>query len=82
LFRHALIALGKVPPHAKPQVLEDAGQVFGFEVQPLRSILNLRSEGAPSENLRDLYHAYMSAIQRVAHELDARAPKRHLQNLH
>jgi hypothetical protein len=80
LFRHALIALGEVPPQAKPQLLEDAGRVFGFEAQPLESILKLRN-GSQSENLRELYHAYMSAIQRVAHELDARAPKRHLQKL-
>ncbi len=82
LFRHALIALGENPPEAKPQVLEIAGQVFGLEVQPLRSILALRDGGPHSENLSELYHAYMSAIQRVAHELDARAPKRHLQKLH
>jgi hypothetical protein len=81
LFRHALIALGEDPPHAKPQLLEKAGQVFGFDVQPLRSIMGLRNEGAHGENLHDLYHEYMSAIQRVAHELDARVPKRQLQKL-
>src|ERR1019366_2701100 len=81
LFRHALIALGQNPPQAKPELLETAGEVFGFEVQPLRSILALRNEGPHSENLHELYHAYMSAIQRVAHELDARVPKRQLQKL-
>jgi hypothetical protein len=81
LFRHALLALGEHPPHERPQLLEKAGEVFGFNVQPLRSILELRNEGAHSENVHELYHAYMSAIQRVAHELDARAPKRHLQKL-
>jgi hypothetical protein len=81
LFRHALIALGQNPPQAKPELLETAGKVFGFEVQPLRSILALRNQGPHSENLHELYHAYMSAIQRVAHELDARVPKRQLQKL-
>ena len=81
LFRHALIALGQDPPQAKPQLLETAGEVFGFEVQPLRSILALRNQGPHSENLHELYHAYMIAIQRVAHELDARVPKRQLQKL-
>ena len=81
LFRHALIALGENPPAAKPQLLESAGQVFGFEVQPLRSILELRNEGPHSANVHELYHAYMSAIQQVAHELDARVPKRQLQKL-
>jgi predicted nucleotidyltransferase len=81
LFRHALIALREDPPHAKPELLEKAGQVFGFEVQPLRAILELRNDGSRSENLHQLYHAYMSAIQRVAHELDARMPKSHLQHV-
>jgi predicted nucleotidyltransferase len=81
LFRHALIALGQNPPQTKPELLENAGEVFGFEVQPLRSILALRNQGPHSENLHELYHAYMSAIQRVAHELDARVPKRQLQKL-
>lgn len=81
LFRHALIALGQNPPQAKPQLLETAGEVFGFEVQPLRSILALRNEGPHSENLHELYHAYMSAIQRVAHELDTRVPKKQLQKV-
>jgi predicted nucleotidyltransferase len=81
LFRHALIALGQNPPQAKPELLETAGKVFGFEVQPLRSILALRNQGPHSENLHELYHAYMSAIQRVAHELDARVPKRQFQKL-
>jgi hypothetical protein len=81
LFRHALIALGQDPPQAKPQLLETAGEVFAFEVQPLRSILALRNQGPHSENLHELYHAYMSAIQRVAHELDARVPKKQLQKV-
>jgi hypothetical protein len=81
LFRHALIALGEDPPLTKPQLLEYAGEVFGLEVKPLQAILKLRNEGRHLDNLRELYHAYMSAIQRVAHELDARLPKRHLRNL-
>src|SRR5208283_5255476 len=81
LFRHALIALGESPPSANAQLLENAGEVFGFEVRPLRSILELRNDGQHSENLHEMYHAYMSAVRRVAHELDARAPKRHLQKV-
>src|SRR5579863_6024070 len=81
LFRHALLALRDNPPQAKPQLLSRAAEVFGFEVAPLQSILALRSGDAHPENVRELYYAYMSAIQRVAHELDARAPKRHLRNL-
>ncbi len=78
LFRHALIALGENPPQAKPQLLQRASEVFGFDVGPLQSILELRSRDPHPKKLRELYHAYMSAIQQVAHELDTRVPKRNL----
>ena len=76
LFRHALIALGENPPHAKPKVLEHAAEVFGFNVQPLRAVLELRSDGQQIDNVREIYHAYMAAILAVAHGLDLKAPKR------
>lgn len=81
LFRHALIVVGEKAPETKPELLENAGKVFGFEPQPLRSILELRNEASPSHSERELYHVYMTAIQRVAHELDIRVPKRQLQKL-
>ena len=76
LFRHALIALGEDTPHAKSKLLEHAGEVFGFDVRPLRSILELRNDPQQPGSLAELYHAYMAAIGRVAHELDVRVPKR------
>jgi hypothetical protein len=79
LFRHALIALGENPPHGKPNVLEHAAEVFGFNALPLRSVLELRSSGHAVDNVRGLYHSYMDAILAVAHGLDVKAPKRHLQ---
>jgi predicted nucleotidyltransferase len=81
LFRHALIVLGVSPPEDNVQVLERASEVFGFEVQPLKSVVELRRGNTHAGNVRDLYHAYMSAIQTVAHELDTRVPKRQLQKL-
>jgi len=81
LFRHALMVLGKDAPHDKPQLLTSAGEAFGFDVTPLQKILAMRNEGQQPEDLHGLYHAYMGAIQRVAHELDTRAPKRHLQKM-
>lgn len=81
LFRHALIAVGTEPAHERAQVLGQAGEVFGIEVGPLRTILDLRNQGSHSDTVVELYHSYMSAIQRVAHELDVRAPKRHLQKM-
>ena len=77
LFRHALIALGENPPHAKAKVLEHAAEVFGFNVQPLRTVLELRSDGQHIDNVREIYHAYMDAILAVAHGLDVKVPKRH-----
>src|SRR5271165_4847088 len=77
LFRHALIALGENPPHAKAKVLEHAAEVFGFNGQPLRSVLELRSDGQHIDNVREIYHAYMDAILAVAHGLDVKVPKRH-----
>jgi predicted nucleotidyltransferase len=81
LFRHALMVLGKDAPHGKPQLLAAAGEAFGFEVSPLQRVLALRNENQKPEDLRALYHAYMEAVQRVAHELDAQAPKRHLRKM-
>ena len=77
LFRHALIALGENPPHAKAKVLEHAAEVFGFNGQHLRTVLELRSDGQHTVNVRELYHAYMDAILAVAHGLDVKLPKRH-----
>jgi len=79
LFRHALIALGEDTPYAKPKLLEQAGEVFGFDAQPLRSILELRSDPHQPRSPVELYHAYLAAIGRVAHELDVRVPKKKLQ---
>ena len=77
LFRHALIALGEAPPSAKAKVLEHAGEVFEFNPAPLRTVMELRNSGHAVDNVRDLYHAYMDAILKVAHGLDVKAPKRH-----
>lgn len=79
LFRHALIALGEGPPHGKPRVLEHAAEVFGFKAPPLRTVLELRSDGHTIDNVRYVYHAYMDAILAVAHGLDVKVPKRHWQ---
>ena len=81
LFRHALIALGEDPPHAKPELLEQAGKTFGFDVTPLHSILLLRTDPEHTMDSTATYEAYMAAVARVAHELDRRAPKRHLRRV-
>jgi hypothetical protein len=60
-------------------LLEQAGEVFGFDAQPLRSILELRNHPEQPRSVLELYHAYLVAIGRVAHELDVRVPKNKLQ---
>ncbi len=80
LFRHALIVVGKEPSHDKAQALQQAAEAFQFEAAPLRAVLELRNHDRKPENLAELYHAYMAAIHKVAHELERWAPKRKLQS--
>lgn len=80
LFRHALIAAGKEPSHDKEQALQLAGTTFGFDAAPLRAILELRNHQKQPDDLRGLYHAYICAIQKTAHELERWAPKRNLKS--
>ena len=80
LFRHALLAVGKEPSHEKSQALQQAAETFGFDSAPLAAVLELRKHDRQPDNLNDLYHAYMTAIQKVAHELEHWAPKRNLQS--
>ena len=79
LIRHALLAAGHDVAHDKTLVVNKAGEVFGIQVQPLHDALALRNENRHPAGLSELYHAYMTAIQEVAHELDVRSPKRKLQ---
>jgi len=47
----------------------------------MQAILALRSDHEHPLNVADVYNAYMTAIGRVAHELDTRVPKRHWQKV-
>jgi predicted nucleotidyltransferase len=81
LLRHALVATGHGTAQDHSNVLLKAHEVFGIDTAPVQSVLDLRKSGSQPSDLRGLYHAYMSAIQTVAHELDVRAPKRHVQRV-
>ena len=81
LVRHALIAAGADVGQDKAQTLQKAADVFGVELNALHSVLDLR-EGRQFNDIPELYHEYMTAIQKVAHELDVRAPKRNLRRVH
>jgi len=81
LLRHALIAVGETSSPDRPRILEQAAAAFGFDVEAMKGVLALRSDHERAANISQLYSAYMNAIGRVAHELDARAPKRHLQKI-
>ena len=78
LFRHALIALGENPPHAKPKVLEHAAEVFGFDAQPLRSVLELRSDATHRRHVHELTTPTWMRLA-VAHELDVESRNAHWQ---
>ena len=81
LLRHALTAAGKSVDHNHASVVQGSREVFGIDVAPLQAVLDLRVSSRQPEDLHGLYHAYMSAIQTVAHELDVRAPKRDVQRV-
>lgn len=81
LLKHALLAVGESSPHERPAVLAQAGTTFGFDARPMQAVLALRGDHAHLENIPEVYNSYMQAIGRVAHELEARAPKRHLQKI-
>lgn len=80
LFQHALIAVGKEPSDDKAQALNQAAETFGFDAGPLCAVLELRKHDRQPDNLIELYHAYMTTIERVAHEIERWAPKHNLQS--
>jgi len=79
LFRHALIAVGENPPHAKSKLLEHIGEAFDVEVRPVRTILELRNDPHLQMSVREHYHAYMNVLTKVTTAVDRFAPKRKLQ---
>lgn len=81
LFRHALIAVGENPPHAKTKILEHIGAVFDVEVRPVRTILELRQDPHLDIPVRAHYHAYMNVLAKVTRAVDRLAPKRKLQKV-
>lgn len=81
LLRHALIAVGETPPHERSKILEQAGAAFGFETGAVQQVLALRGGQGHLANVPGVYNAYMTAIGRVAHELETRVPKRHWQRM-
>lgn len=81
LFRHALIAVGENPPHARPKLLEHVGEVFKVEVRPVRTILELRNDPHLQLAVREHYHAYLDVIAHVTREVDRYVPKQKLQKV-
>jgi predicted nucleotidyltransferase len=81
LFRHALIAVGENPAHARPKLLEQVSEVFGVEVRPVRTILELRNDPKYAMDVRAHYHAYMDAIAGVTRAIDRFQPKQKVQRV-
>lgn len=81
LFRHALIAVGENPPHAKPQLLEHVNEVFKVEVRPVRTILQLRNDPHLQMSVREHYYAYMAVMSGVTRAIDRFEPKHKVQKV-
>jgi hypothetical protein len=72
LFRHALIALGEVPPSSKRDTMDRLGALLGFDPAPFHTIFAVR-EGHKSERDIDVqatFDAYLDRISKVVAEID------------
>jgi hypothetical protein len=81
LMQHALLVIGQSPAQERSTMLEQAGAAFAFDAGVMHAVLALRGNREHPGNISDVYNAYMKAIGGVAHELEERAPKRHLQKI-
>ena len=74
LFRHALIALGDIPPTTKRGAVDRLGSVLGFDPSPFHTILDIR-EGRKRERdveVQATFDAYLDRVSKVAEEMDRR----------
>ena len=74
LFRHALIALGDIPPTTKRGAVDRLGSVLGFDPSPFHTILEIR-EGRKRERdveVQATFDAYLDRVSEVAEEMDRR----------
>ncbi len=74
LFRHALIALGEIPPAARREVVADVARLAGSRPEPFLAVLDVREgKRQPHEiNARSTLREYLELIERVTDEVDRR----------
>jgi hypothetical protein len=77
LFRHALIALGKVPVETKREAIDSIAEIAGADPAGFQTVLSLR-EGKLSardidiEKTLNLYFAFVEAVtEKFDRQLDA-----------
>lgn len=79
LLRHALIALGQEPP---PDTVETIGRMAvltGADAGAFRAVQELRESGHAPGSLKEVYGAYLQALEKVIRALDRHLPKREWQ---
>jgi predicted nucleotidyltransferase len=74
LFRHALIALGELPPATKRESLNRLESVIGFDVAPFLAILEIRERRKRERefDVQETFGAYLGSVSKVVDEIDRR----------
>jgi hypothetical protein len=74
LFRHALLALGEPPARDRSEGIDRLAALVGFDPAPFHALLDVRAGKRRSGEIDwpAVFSAYLSAIERVAQEIDRR----------
>jgi predicted nucleotidyltransferase len=74
LFRHALLALGELPPEGKREVVNRAAALLGFDATPFQAVFDVREgkQKVGSLDVETTFRRYLEGITRVTDEVDRR----------
>jgi len=74
LFRHALLALGEVPPSTKRAIIDRAGSVLEFEAAPFHTVLDIREKRKREREVdaQAAFEQYLDAVVKATEEVDRR----------
>jgi hypothetical protein len=72
LFRHALIALGDVPPKAKRDAVKSLAARIPFDASAFLQLLDIREHKAETKqfDVADVFARYLTAVQQVTAAVD------------
>jgi hypothetical protein len=72
LFRHALIALGDIPPKGKRDVVQALAVRIPFDASAFLQLLDIREHKAEAKQLdvADVFARYLTAVQQVTAAVD------------